>query len=306
MVNQSEKVEQELLNGLRNRLRSRWKEYRKQSYNPNTKGGAYEQALAKFLRDYVGGSYDIRTRTAVIDDDLKALELFSPAQNEIDVVASFPQSKPQVVFESEGMTWAPYNGVAFICEVKSTLTTTALREDLEKTGKLSEIEREGGLGVSIGGETTVDYQLKCLVYDDYDSVDMNTVYEILDDNSNAWDLVLLVENDQLIAHPDLPFTETVSNPLYYKNKTDSGIVHTPNGLIWFLSYLSVSIDYPPTITTVNPILQMIHRESIRTNFLPDGVSLERLEELAENLSEGESIPIEEVEKTLGTNEEQDE
>lgn len=254
----------DLLDGLRDRLRSRWEEYRRQSYNPNTKGAAYEKALANFLRDYVGGAYNIQTRTAVIDDELECFDLFTPAQNEIDVVAVFPQSRPQIVFESEGMTWVPYHGVAFICEVKSTLSTTALRDDLEKTAKLQQIERENGFGVTIGGSTNVDHQLKCLVYDNSSSVSDETLIEILEDNLNAWDLLLMVEDDEIIANPNLPFTDTLNNALYaYGASEEKGLVYAPNGLLWFLTFICVSIPHPPSITTVNPLLQMVHREAVQ-------------------------------------------
>lgn len=297
----------ELLNGLRNDLRSDWREYRSQSYNPNSKGAAYEQALAKLLENYLGGTYDIRTRTAVIDDSLKCFDLFSPSQNEIDVVAVFPQSKPQIVFESNNMSWVPYHGVAFICEVKSALTTTALRDDLDKTGKLSEMEREGGFGVTIGGGVTVDYQLKCLVYDEVQSVSTETIYDILEQNKDAWELVLLVEENELIANPKLPFSETVDQPLYRYENTESDLVHLPNGILWFLVYISISIDYPPTISTIEPIFQMMHKEAMYSEFgeefmkliskidedtlskLDDGeeVTQERLEELYEEQSDEE-------------------
>lgn len=277
MTTEPEQIISNLLDGLRQKLRSRWQEYRRQSYNQNTKGAAYEEALAKLLTDYVGGAYDIRTRTAVIDDELKCLDLFTPAQNEIDVVAVFPQSRPQIVFESEGMTWVPYHGVAFVCEVKSSLTTTALRDDLEKTAKLQQIERDEGFGVTISGSANVDHQLKCLVYDKASSVSDETLIEILEDNLNAWDLVLLVEDDEIIANPNLPFSETLNHPLYAYGESESeGIVYAPNGLLWFLAFISVSIPHPPTITTVNPLLQMVHREA-----------LQEAEEMAEEIAEGD-------------------
>lgn len=255
----------DLLDGLRQKLRSQWQEYRRQSYNQNTKGAAYEEALAKLLTDYLGGAYNIRTRTAILDDELKCLDIFTPAQNEIDVVAVFPQARPQIVFETEGMTWVPYHGVAFICEVKSSLTTTALREDLQKTAKLQEIEREEGFGVTIGGSANVDHQLKCLVYDKSSSVSEETLLDILESKKEAWDLVLLVEDDEIIANPDLPFAETLKHPLYaYGESENEGLVHAPNGLLWFLAFISVSIPHPPAITTVNPLLQMVHREATQT------------------------------------------
>lgn len=292
----------ELLEGLRNRLRSQWREYRKQSYNPNSKGAAYEKALANLLRDYVGGTYDIRTRTAVIDDSLECFNIFSPSENEIDVVAIFPQSKPQVVFEADNLSWIPYHGVAFICEVKSALTTTALRDDLAKTGKLAEIEREDGFGVTIGGSTTVNYQLKCLVYDEVKSVSIDTIYDILEQNIDAWDLLLLVERNELIANPKLPFSETAGKPLYCHKNTDAGLVHVHNGLLWFLAYISVSIDYPPSISTVTPLLEMIHREAFFSQFDEEILSLvSQLEEgdLSE-LEEGEELTKDRLKELLNS------
>lgn len=274
----SPEIVNELLNGLRERLKSRWKECRKQSFSPNTKGAAYEKALANFLKDYIGGVYNIHTRTAIIDDELKCFDLFSIEENEFDIVATYKQSKPQIIFEAESMKWVPYNAVPFICEVKSSLSTSNLRSDLEKTTKLSKIEREGGFGVTIGGNMTVDYQLKFLVYDEAPSIDMKTVYDILEENMEGWELVLLVEDDELIANPRLPFSKILSD--FAPKKTDSGIVHSSNGLIWFLTYISVSIVHPPAITTVRPILNMMNYEffSILRNYIKKSSNFEELQE----------------------------
>ncbi|MGV9200464.1 MAG: DUF6602 domain-containing protein [Promethearchaeia archaeon] len=259
--NQKWEIIKRLLDGLSNRLRSQWEEYRRQRVSSDAKGDSYENSLADFLKEYLGGTYDFHTKAAIIDEKLECFNLFSSKQNEFDVVAKFSQCKPQFIFKLEDMEWIPYNGVAFICEVKSSLNSTNLKDDLEKTGKLSEIEREEMRGVTIEGDMTVDHQLKCLVYDDSISITKETIFETLENNMDSWDLILLVDMDELIVNPKLPFSSKVRNSIHCLKTRASDIILLPNGLIWFLTFLSVSIPHPPSLTVVNPILNMVQKES---------------------------------------------
>lgn len=277
----------EMLENLEEALKSDWREYRRQSFNANTKGAAYEKALAALLTEYLGEVFEIRTRTAIIDRELDCFQKLSPGQNEIDIVASFKQSKPHIVFESQDMTWVPYNGVAFVCEVKSELKTTSLREDLAKLNKLRElgVDPSDRFGVLISGDSTVQHQMMTLAYDKSSEVSEESLVDILENNLTTWDLVLLVEEDVLIANPNLPFSQQVGvemedgRKMNFNGTTigDEDLMMYPSGFLWFLSYICTSIPHPPVVQTINPLIAMFE----------DKMNRERLQNSIETQKEAE-------------------
>lgn len=250
----------------------------------NSKGDTYEQTLMDFLDIYFGGVYDINTKTAVIDSDLVAFDVFDfiSGSDEIDLVASFSQSKPRMIFKTgEGkgeLRWVPFKAVAFICEVKSKLTKQSLINDFDKLESISKISAgsNGGYGPMVGGDYTITDPLQCLVYD-RESIADDTLEEILKSNYSHWHMVLLVENDVLLLNRNMPFSEQfipISPKFQPKNTTgipqhiwaqmhatlkdadidpDPAIITLNNGLFWFLIALSVSIPDPVSINAANSL-----------------------------------------------------
>lgn len=269
----------ELLDGFEERLRTQWKFYRQQAYNANTKGAAYESAFAELLKDYFGGIYDIRTRAAVIDHDLRCFEVFdNPQQNEIDVVAVSKQAKPRFVFQANQMQWVPYNGVSFACEVKSKLSTSDLRGDLNKLHKLRQLTGEEGrqlIPMGFNSDLSVNHQLLCLIYDDSSAVNVDTAAGILREHIEDWDLVLLVNEDKLIINPSLPIGQTpldeddVPEDLepaeaalmkwdIANQHSSEGLLILEDGFLRFIINLSLSIPFSPAVETATPLLMMLH------------------------------------------------
>ena len=249
MNSTNEEIMQNLAQEVQEGLYRQWRGYRNLHYNANTKGAAYEKAFANFLDDYFGNTFDVRTRTAVLDDELKTLELFSKGESELDIVVSFKQTIPQLVLDAGGMSWVAYNGVAFICEVKSRLTTSALRNDLDKISKLREVERaEDDITFIREHKYYKREQMLLLVYDQNEST-TESILGILYDNLEQWDMVLSVEDNILLINPHLPYTET------FESKEGEITIASP-GLLWLLVLIPASIPVNPWVITANPFIKL--------------------------------------------------
>ncbi|WP_336363181.1 DUF6602 domain-containing protein [Halalkalicoccus salilacus] len=201
-----------LFEKIQEQLRHDWKQWR--DIYANSKGLTYEQSLANFLESYFGGVYDINTRVATIDSELRCFEVFNFVQgnDEIDLVASFKEAKPKIMFETGSgageLKWVPYVAVAFICEVKSQLTKQAIESDFDKLKSISQLNPtiKNRFKASMGGKYTIWDPLQCLVYD-RESIADETLDNILMKNQEHWHMVLIVENDTLILNRSLPFSE---------------------------------------------------------------------------------------------------
>jgi hypothetical protein len=271
-----------LLAALQEQLQSDWKEFRDLYHN--SKGAQYERTLANLFEQYFGGVYDVRTRAAVIDPDGDCFDAFDfrSGSEELDIVASFQQSKPRVVFEtgdeSNPLPWVPYEGVAFVCEVKSRLDKAALDSDLFKLGKLTRLDETiaDRFGPKIGGKFTVDDPLKLLVYDKA-SIDDEVLNTTLEEASDDWHMLLIAENDTLLMNTTLPVSNQVvpsasefgPEPLgelpefaleFIESETgydtDPEIVSLDRGLLWFVAALSISIPDPLSVSTTDSILSL--------------------------------------------------
>lgn len=268
-----------LFERIQEQLQHDWKEIRK--VYANSKGSTYEQSLADFLTSYFGGVYDVNTKAAVIDPNLLCFDVFDfvRGDDEIDLVASFSNAKPRIVFETgkgKGkLSWVPFEGVAFICEVKSQLTKQALTDDFKKLKSISEISAslEDRFGPMITGDYTISDPLQCLVYDK-ESIADETLEEILTSNYSDWHMVLIVENDVLLLNRNIPISEIFvpSSQMFgpenmpeipphmlaeieeeWDVDVDPDIITLDNGLFWFLIALSASIPDPLSVNTANSL-----------------------------------------------------
>ena len=268
-----------LFERIQEQLQHDWKELRE--IYANSKGSTYEQSLADFLDSYFGGVYDINTKVAAIDSELRSFDVFDFIQgdDEIDLVASFKNAKPRIIFETGSgageLKWVPYEAVAFICEVKSQLTKQAIESDFDKLESISQLNStiEDRFGVTVSGNYTIQDPLQCLVYDQ-ESIADETLDDILMQNQEHWHMVLIVENDVLILNRRLPLSEIFvpsSNdfgpegmpdipPEYLAMleeqadvDLDPDIITLDNGLFWFLITISGSIPDPMSVNTANSL-----------------------------------------------------
>jgi hypothetical protein len=287
-----------IVEGFSEKLRTQWAQHRRQSFNTNTKGKAYEEALRGFLDEYFEGIYDIETRVAVIDAPLNCFDVLTSGENEIDVVATFRQAVPRIILESGDMLWVPWDAVAFICEVKSSLTKGALEDDLEKLAKLNELgpetpnrrfpQHSGRTKLTTGEEpnketiardASVEHQLKCLVYDEYNT-SYESLFEIVHEFTDIWDLILIVDEDVLLISPELPFAEGWQSRYTYDfgdgDVVDIGerlpdVVALPDGLVWFVLLISMSIPRPVPFDTSSSLMQLVQKEWTDEESRYDGV-----------------------------------
>lgn len=287
-----------LLNEVSKQLQSEWQEYRR--IYANSKGATYEESFSDLLGSYFGGVYEINTRVAPIDPKLRCFDIFDfqSGNDELDIVALFQNSKPRIIFETgEGagkLKWVPYEGVAFICEVKSSLQKQKLSDDLKKLEQVSKLDdtinqRFGAYGK---GEFTSKDPTKCLVYNE-ESIADDTLERLLSENMEAWDMLLIVEDDLLILNTQLPFADLfVPSSEHFVQSTgisqkdllqsiehvnehpeyedipeldvDPNVVTVSDGLLWFLIAISATIPDPYTVNTANSFLALTEGRRFNT------------------------------------------
>ena len=279
----TEQKPEAIIEGFQEKLRTQWQQHRKQAFNANTKGAAYENALQNFLREYFGDIYNIRTRTAVVDRELKVFNVFGAGESELDVVATYKQAVPNIILQSGDMQWVPYDGVAFVSEVKSKLTASAIEADLVKLAKLNTLGRDNisnrfnrkqtGItqltwpdedGNKQSRNVTINHQIKCLVYDK-SSISGERLYNTLCFDTEVWDLVLIVDEELLLISPELPFVEgwyRRTNIEGFENESEMfpEILVLPEGIVWFILLLSISIPRPLPFDATQALIQLIQRE----------------------------------------------
>jgi len=274
-----------IIEGFSQKLQSEWEQHRRQSFNTNTKGKAYERALKGFLEEYFDGVYKIQTRTAVIDSKLNCFDVLSAGENEIDVVASFRQAIPNLILKSGDMIWVPWDAVSFICEVKSSITKGSLESDLEKLAALTELGStyRGGRFPQMTGRTslttgnnpnkrtvqsdvTVDHQLKCLVYDE-NKISGESLLEVATEFTEIWDLILIVDDNTILVSPELPFVdgwysrfqdiELENGDQINLAEAHPDVLVLPDGLVWFILLISMSIPRPPPFDASTSLMRLV-------------------------------------------------
>ncbi|HET7323419.1 MAG TPA: DUF6602 domain-containing protein [Halococcus sp.] len=232
-----------------------WSRIRKRHHNPSQKGDAFENTLKEYLEIYFSSVFEFRTGPALIDSQLRCFSELDGGANEFDVVASFNTAVPNVVFEEAGMEWVLYAGVSFLCEVKSSLNKSALEHDLKKLQTLADLRSDPSdrFGVSARGKASVNHQLHCLVYDETE-INKRTRDELLDEYPDAWDLLLIVDEDTLLINSTLP----LSHHLFGNDNDNQTFTwcHIENGLLWFVLSLTISIPRPVSVSTAEPIMEM--------------------------------------------------
>lgn len=185
-------------------LRNRFKETKKLLFNSNSKGGNYENILAQYLESYLGNLVDFHTRSGILDAGLEALTLFSLGENEFDIVATYNTASPKIVIKHGNISYIPWDAVAFLIEVKQTLTTDNLRHDLKKLDKAKKLHLSNRFESKLGPITRVDFPLKILFYYE-NKVAQETLEDILVSNDDFWDILVIFQEDRMYANSRLPF-----------------------------------------------------------------------------------------------------
>jgi len=217
-------------------------------FNPNTKGSGYENVLKRLLNEYLGGVVTLHTRCFLIDRDQHLLRLLQHGKNEFDVVATFNSACPRIVLREGVIRYVPFDAIAFMIQVKQTLTKPNLEKDLEKFEKVSQADTSKRFDVKITGDYSVDYPIRVLAY--YEKqIDAKEFRELIEKKPKNWDLIILVKDDQLYYNTELPFAQKVMGGKMVKP-------FHPHALCWLLLILSLSFTIPPVVNTAQTFLNL--------------------------------------------------
>jgi hypothetical protein len=212
------KEAERLFDSIEDQLKRSFEKIRKAKFNPNTKGGDYENIVKTFFEDHLGDAFDFLTRFGVLDAELKANSIFKPIANEFDVVAIYKNAVPKLKHHH----LVQYDAVAFILEVKQTLRVWSLQKDLMKLKKLNELKVSArrfyryadprSLGKNM--KMIMPRPLRILLY--YEGLKSKSSMEmvrktLVDDYPDSWDIFMILKNIPIIVlNKTLPmaFTKT--------------------------------------------------------------------------------------------------
>jgi hypothetical protein len=214
----------ELLDSIEKGLTDELERLKKKKYNPNTKGADYEEVLRTFLEKYLNGAFDFFTRVGLLDVECTIQNFLKETANEFDIVAIYNNAVPKIVYERR---LVPYDSVAFLVEVKQTLTLQAIRDDLLKLEKLNNIR------VSKKHEKSMlNRPLRALFY--YESkIDPQKLNTLLLEKEQSWDLCIILDKDVVILNKTLPLNKIVF-------KKDKPIWEGKNALLKGMFFASAS------------------------------------------------------------------
>lgn len=194
------KEAEKLLDAIEEQLKTRFKEIRDEKYNPNTKGYDYEEILQKFCNDYLGGGFDFQIRVGMMDSELKVNTIFGSKENEFDIVATYKNAVPKLVHHR----LVPYDSVAFVIEVKQTLTLPNLEKDLGKLEKLSKLpvsNNRCGLYTDkrIFKGYRINRPLRILFYFEAEAKE-DEVFKLLEGSlAKSWDLCIILKKRDCVS-----------------------------------------------------------------------------------------------------------
>lgn len=187
-------------------LKNKFKEIRSQKYCPNTKGYDYEDVLKTFFEFYLSGGFEFFTRVGILDNQLKVNKILKPIENEFDVVAIYKKSVPRIVMHRS----VPYDSVAFITEVKQTLTLQTLKDDLAKLDKLSKLPNPNNrVGMCSNYRVFSGFELgrpmRILFYYEL-KAKIEKVFDLLEGvYAKSWDICIILSEDIVFLNSTLPY-----------------------------------------------------------------------------------------------------
>jgi hypothetical protein len=239
---------EQIVDSVSRQLRYEWDVLAQQSYNPNTKGGAFERSIAQFLSEFLGSVYDLKTRAAVIDERLDVFETFDYDQVERDVVGTYAHMVPQLKFQVGSINFVPYKHVAFVCEVKASPGHSDIESDLETFEKLRALGDGSDRFVMPNAgslfESSDTHQLLCLIYHDRGITPRDI--ELFEERSDLWDLALFVDENELLANRALTYTDSVGR-LGWTSDHENLVRFGSDGILWFILHLCHTTPQVPII-----------------------------------------------------------
>lgn len=193
----------EILTRIEEQLKTKFEELRNEKYNQNTKGYDYEEIVKQFLEDYIGGGFEVLIRMGVLDAELKVLNFLKPTENEFDVIGLYRNAVPKLVHRR----LVPYDSVAFIFEIKQTLTITNLKDDLAKFERIKnlKINKQRFNFNCWFPKNLIKRPLRVLFYYELHA-NIEKVCELLN-SSDSWDLCVILKEDNVLMNSTIPFVK---------------------------------------------------------------------------------------------------
>ena len=230
------KEAKQYLDAIEEELKNNFQKIRSQKYCPNTKGYDYEDILKKYFEEYLSGGFEFFTRVGILDNQLKVNKIFKKTENEFDVVAIYKNSVPRFVMHR----LVPYDSVAFITEVKQTLTLQTLRDDLTKLNKLSKLpiptnRRRISSDSRMFNHLIIGRPIRVLFYYEI-KAKMDKVFDLLKgSNASSWDICIVFKENIVIFNSTLPFVQ-------FMRKEASFIREYEYSLLKGLFYICASLE----------------------------------------------------------------
>lgn len=259
-----------MIKAIEGQIKNNIKGFEYLTYNPNTKGADYEKVICDLLNAYLGSRFEFYTRAQIVDRELKHRRIFQGGFREIDVVGTFNTTAPKIFLKAGHSVIIPYDAIALLAEVKSVLNKKRLTEDLQRLEKLMQlkvfenrfpIRKIVGINEKVFGfpEMRADIPLRLLIY--FKTPKDNTIMEeLLNRYSGVWDVVFLVDKEEIILNKDLPFVQA----LFKARMPD----RTPNSkfIIWgdtpflmLLVAITRTIPIPPAVDALASLIDITRR-----------------------------------------------
>jgi len=236
MSNTANQEVQRIVEAMSSTTTGKFKEIREIHYNPNVKGGSYEVVVREFLANYLGGRFEFYNRCSLLDTKLHIHEVFSPNENEWDVVGTFRSVVPQVVLERAGAPIIPYDATALIVAVKQTLSLENLAKDLERYNRLRQVQFSK-FGLSCFGDYSVGQPMRLLFY--YEGQVGQKQKEALLNEDASWDLLISFSEQSFVANRAVPLAAKLLS------QSSLALLHvTEHALPWLLLFISASLPFP--------------------------------------------------------------
>jgi hypothetical protein len=240
IINTKKEYAKLFLESINKELRSKFEELRSLKLNANTKGGEYEKHVANLLHDYLGSRFEFHVRAHLIDAEMEYLNIFSTGENEIDIIGTFSNALPRIILKVGDTRYVSYDAVAFTVDIKSRLDRQKLGQDLDKLSKISKLRKSPPAvgSVMYARSHFLDRPLRCLFYFEK-SIDRIEMEKILDKYYSAWDIILLIDNNEILLNGSLPIVKQIMS----QNSLDGTILSWggDNCFIMLLNIISATI-----------------------------------------------------------------
>jgi hypothetical protein len=208
----------------------------------------------------LGSRFDFYTRAQIVDSEMQYTKILQGGASEIDVVGTFNAAAPKIVLKVGDHAIIPYDAIALLSEVKSVLTKTNLENDLNKLKNIMQLKLfpnrflpKEVLGF-VGKRADIPFRL--LVYFKT-SIDDAVIEELLSQYSDVWDVVFLVDKEELLINRVLPFVKSLFDVgLPDRNPDKEFLPWTDAPFMILLTMITRTIPVPVAVDVMTTLLKI--------------------------------------------------